>query len=41
MADPQPFLSGTTQLWIFYILLMGISYYVGVKLQNYYKERGK
>ncbi len=41
MADPQSLLSGTTQLWLFYILLMGASYYIGVKLQNIYKQRGK
>jgi hypothetical protein len=32
---------GTEILWAFFILLLGASYYVGVRLQKIYKERGK
>ncbi len=34
-------MTGTIQLWVFFIVLLGLSYYVGVKLQDIYKERGK
>jgi F0F1-type ATP synthase membrane subunit b/b' len=33
--------NGTSILWAFFILLFTVSYFVGVKLQNIYKERGK
>ena len=32
---------GTPILWAFFIVLLSVSYYVGVKLQNIYKQRGK
>lgn len=32
---------GTEILWAFFIVLLGASYYVGVRLQKIYKERGK
>jgi hypothetical protein len=33
--------NGTPILWAFFIVLMAASYYVGVRLQKIYKERGK
>jgi hypothetical protein len=32
---------GTEILWAFFIVLLAASYFVGVKLQNIYKQRGK